>query len=67
MLYASKSDGDLFDRRKRELAKYADPVDGIWIESETMHRKDQAKPRNPTIAAEIIHEQSYHSQRLWRA
>ena len=59
VLYASKSDGDLFDRRKRELARYADPVDGIWTESEHMHRKDQAKPRNPTIAAEIIHEKSY--------
>ena len=58
VLYASKSDGALFDRRKRELSRYADPVDGIWIESENMNRKEQPKPRNPTIAAEIIHEQT---------
>jgi hypothetical protein len=60
VLYASKSDGDLFDRRKRELAKYADPVDGIWAESEHMNRTEQAKPRPQTIPAEIIHEETHN-------
>ena len=54
VLYASKSDGKLFDRRKRELARYPDIVDGIWEEGQPRSEAASSRSRPPTIEAETI-------------